>query len=302
VTPLVRLPEQEEGLGDAFIAPRTFVVWRSPLIDRWPVERTIAFHKPMRSSSPYVQGWDREEVHVGAVVTSYGNVCLGVYGQWHHPVDAGKLEYRAEAVSVDLGLILSNDGIHFREPSPGTTLIRRDQELAWDRDHRGNTDDTVMLWQGSIVNADDATHLYYGATTPGGNTAGGHMNIGLAALPLDRFGCLRLIPGNAAGQFVTCPLEVEGAAEARVNAEVPPGGTLRIALVDEDGLDELPGYRMADNGPGVRSGLDEPARWTTGSELPRRRRFRIRGTLTGAETKVFALYVRGAGTPAPFSR
>jgi hypothetical protein len=293
VTPLVRLPEQEEGLGDAFIAPRTFVVWRSPLIDRWPVERTIAFYKPMRSSSPYLRGWDREEVHVGAVVSSYGNVCLGVYGQWHHPVGTGKLEYRAGAVSVDLGLILSNDGIHFREPAPGTALIRRDQELGWDRDHRGSTDDTVMLWQGSIVNAEESTHIYYGATTPGGNRAGGHMNIGLATLPLDRFGSLRLIPGNSTGQFVTCPIEVDGAAEARVNAEVPAGGSLRFALTDEEGMTELPGYGTAQNGPGVRSGFEEAIRWSGGTELPRGRQFRIRGTLTGADTKVFAVYVRG---------
>jgi hypothetical protein len=57
--PILRLPMQEDVTNGMF-TPRTFVVWRSPTIDRWPDGNTIAFFKPMCSSSPYVEGWDGE--------------------------------------------------------------------------------------------------------------------------------------------------------------------------------------------------------------------------------------------------
>ncbi|MHB9108107.1 MAG: hypothetical protein ACYDCO_13700 [Armatimonadota bacterium] len=179
ISPLLHLPMQEHELG-AYLGPRTFVVWRSPTLDRWPLEYTRAFFKPMRSSSPYRKGWDREEVHLGASVSPFGNVCLGIYGQWHHPVtgradaeeideadgveggyqQGGDIEYYGPAVSVDLGLIISNDGLHFREPAPGFTLITRDQELAWDRDFRDNTTANTILSHARLAGEHARAHLH----------------------------------------------------------------------------------------------------------------------------------------------
>ncbi len=65
IYPLVSLPLQSPDLGKDFWAPRTFSVWRSHDLERWLLENTKAFYKPLRSSSPYRPGWDREEVHVG---------------------------------------------------------------------------------------------------------------------------------------------------------------------------------------------------------------------------------------------
>ena len=86
---------------------------------------------------------------MGAYVTPYPNVCLGVCGQWHHPITDAPPErpdYRGEEVAVDLGFILSNDGVHFREPAPGFTFIGRDQELSWDRDWRDTRPVTGCCW------------------------------------------------------------------------------------------------------------------------------------------------------------
>ena len=51
----------------------------------FPIQRCAAaserYQLPMQSSSSHRKGWDREEVHLGASVTIFGNVCLGVYGQ-----------------------------------------------------------------------------------------------------------------------------------------------------------------------------------------------------------------------------
>ncbi len=310
ISPLLRLPMQEHPLG-YYLGPRTFVVWRSPRLDRWPLEPTRAFYKPMRSSSPYRSGWDREEVHLGAVVTPVGNVCLGVYGQWHHPIgrkanaeeaDAargveggyqsdGSLDYLGAEVSVDLGLLISNDGLHFREPAPGYTFIGRDQELAWDRDFRDNTDRAnILLLQGSIVNTPERTFVYYSASTPGGNAGEIGENIGVATLPRDRFGCLRVLPGETAGTVVSKPLTAAAGTTVRFNAEVPAGSTLRIALLDADGIEELPGYGLAEMRGSVASGLDTPVRWQTRDTLPANTPFRVRVEATG-EAELYALYL-----------
>ena len=295
-SPLLRLPMQTIPRGRVHgLGPRTFVVSRSPRIDRWTLENTKAFFKPMRSSSPYLEGWDGEEVHA-VKVTTYRNVCLGVYGQWHHPPvkdeEGWETKYDGDAVSVDLGLIISNDGLHFREPAPGFTLVARDQELSWDRDYRDNEDkDNLFLIQGPLINTDRLTHLYYAASTPGGNVAEVHSNIGLATWPRDRFGYLSLIDETTTGQFVSCPLEYEQDIKLYVNADIPSGSSLQVYLLDEYGLNVLPGYGAEEGGDVKESGLDAEVVWRNKPFLPSGQRFKIRCEIKG-QTRVFALYLR----------
>ena len=169
--PMVYLPLQKHG-SVWMCGPRVMSVWRSPDVDHWPLEACHAFFKPMQSSSPYRTGWDREENHNGAYVTTYPNVCLGTCGLWHHPItDAPpeKPDYVGDQVSVDLGFIVSNDGVHFREPAPGFVFMGRDQELTWDRDWKDNTaNDHLIMLQGPMVNIGDQTVVYYTAFTPTG--------------------------------------------------------------------------------------------------------------------------------------
>ncbi len=297
ISPLLRIPMQTIYPDPIYgmMGPRTFVVWRSPTIDRWPQENTKSLTiKPMRSSSPYVKGWDREEVHF-AYVTPYQNVCLGVYGQWHHPLlldEEGEARYEGKPVSVDLGLIISNDGLHFREPAPGFTLVARDQELRWDRDYRDNEDkDDILLIQGPLINTDKLTHLYYGASTPGGNVGGTKANIGLATWTRDRFGYLSLIDEKTTGQFASSPLEYQQGMKLYVNADIPDGSSLQVYLLDEHGFDVLPGYSAADGGEVKESGLDVEVIWENKPFLPTGQRFKIRCEITG-QTMVYALYLR----------
>ena len=288
---VMRLPMQTEPLG-GYLGPRTFVISRSPQLERWPDELVKGCFKPMCSSSPYRVGWDREELHVGAEVRPYGNVCVGVCGLWHHPINDGDPVYDSKLVSVDLGLLVSNDGLHFREPAPGYVLMGRDQELSWDRDWRDNTsEDNLLLMQGNVLNTDDETFFYYGASSPGGNVFEVSHNTGLARMPRDRFGCLRLIPGAPAGQCASCALTLDGAAVLSVNADVPAGSRLQVSLLDEDGLDALPGYGNDDGGHVMESGLDTTVVWGETTTLPTGRPFRIRAEVEGA-TELFALYIR----------
>ncbi len=142
-----------------------------------------------------------------------------------------------------------------------------------------------------MVNGTERTHICYCATTPGGNVGGVRMNIGLATLPRDRFGSLSLINPSGPGQFLTCPLEVGGQTRLSLNASIPSGASLKIALTDEDGLTELPGYGRKDGLQNLPSGLDTPVEWPAGRFLPRGAKFRIRGELEGEAAQVFALYL-----------
>ena len=200
------------------------------------------------------------------------------------------MEYFGPQVSVDLGLILSNDGLHFREPAPGFHLIKRDQELTWDRDFRDNeAQDNFLLMQGSIVNTEDRTFVFYGATTPGGNTGPVMANIGVATLPRDRFACLQTIPGApGGGYFVTRALTLESGRHLFANVDVPNGSSLRFSLVDQHGLETLEGYGFDDASVPLTSGLDIAVRWRDRPALPRGIPFRIRAHLEG-QTKMYAL-------------
>lgn len=296
ISPLLRVPLQTfyPTGNSGMLGPRTLVGWRSPRLDRWPLENTKCLSiKPMHSSSLYVKGWDREEVHF-AYVTPYRNVCLGVYGQWHHPPlldEQGEARYEDDPVSIDLGFLVSNDGLHFREPAPGFTLVARDQELGWDRDYRDNKEkDNFLLLQGPLLNTAGSTRLYYAACTPGGNIAESRGNIGLATWPRDRFGCLSLTDEKHTGQLVSCALEYKQDMRLYVNANVPAGSSLQVYLLNEHGLDVLPGYGQAEGGRVTASGLDVEVRWSDRACLPAGQPFRIRCEITG-QSRVFALYV-----------
>jgi hypothetical protein len=53
-----------------------------------------------------------DQVHLGVGAASFGNVCVGLYGLWHN----AHFDKAFDDISCDFGLLVSNDGVHFREP------------------------------------------------------------------------------------------------------------------------------------------------------------------------------------------
>ncbi len=97
---------------------------------------------------------------------------LGVYGQWH-----GAKEWKD--ISVDLGFVIANDGLNFREPAHDWRFLERGKDGEWDQGG-------LLQGQG-FENIGDQSFLYYGAWDPRarGTARGG---VGIATLPRDRFG------------------------------------------------------------------------------------------------------------------
>ena len=267
---------------------RAMSTWQSARFDRWPPETTLS----MFTNGPPESGLElRLQFHMGVAVWNRGNVCIGVHGRWIEP------GHPEEPLRCDLGLAISNDGLHFREVQRHWNFIERDQEAAWDRDVQGYPASGVgerhVLYQSqSFVNHGEQTMFWYSANSrrvSADQTAFG--NTGLATLRRDGFGYLGVRPDDESGTFLTALFSTRTPGPLTANlSDDSSEHPLRLELTDEGGLDPLPGYALADCVPLVRPGLAEPVRWAERSAPPTGRSFRIRGRLTGP-ARLYALYL-----------
>lgn len=201
-----------------------------------------------------------EEIHLGAALWNRGNVLLGVYGQWHgHPSGDRRL------LTMDLGLAISHDALHFSEPVPGFRLVpAREQPRSPAGAHPA-----LMQGQG-FANAGERTLYWYGAWL-GPNSPG----VYCASWERDRLGALQPFAPDAP-LAISCPLVVtEGAATATLNVSgLGPHTALRLELLDE-GFRPVPGFSGPAAAAADASGLAVPLRWPGGALTPALGRFRV---------------------------
>ena len=140
--------------------------------------KAFAYARPGQLSDPPVKG---QQMHMGAGLWNRGNVMVGLHGMWQ---DAEQAPPKGKSwnygVRVDLGLMISNDGVHYREPVPGFKVIPRGKEGEWD--------DIAILQGHAFVNEGDKTMIWYSHWDTGGVLE--HRDIGLATLRRDGFGSL----------------------------------------------------------------------------------------------------------------
>ncbi len=238
---------------------RTGVAHASYDFEHWPDLWQWAFALP-EPADPAKRSSDKpyDQVHLGVGAASLGNVCVGVYGLWHSAAfgdDFGK-------VSCDLGLVVSNDGIRFREvgATPGQVFIHRDDSPATPVPARAFN--TILCQGNGILNVGDETRIYHGRWRNAGQKAediAQHYSaeVALATLPRDRWGALRLNPGAERGAICSAPLAIPAAGcELRINADGVGG--LSVDLLDER-FTLIPGFAG-----GRVAGPDGPAcpvRW-----------------------------------------
>ena len=227
--------------------------------DRWPDVWARSFGLP-EPRDPARRGDSQryDQTHLGVGAASFGNVCVGLYGLWHNQ-PFGE-DFRE--VSCDLGLVVSNDGIHFREPAPdpGRVFIGRDESAV--TPVPGRSLSTILCQGNGIINVGGETRIYHGRWRNAGQRAedvATHYSaeVALATLPRDRWGALGLNPGADEGTICSAPFTIAADAGAlTVNADGLAG--LAVDLLDER-FRPLPGFTAgrAD----ARDGLDAPVRW-----------------------------------------
>jgi len=235
---------------------RDLILYRSPDLIHWPETHSMGFVRqdqhqrpPRGNKSPR----NNRQAHEGVSVWNRGNVLIGIYGIWNGADDWND-------VKVHLGLVISNDGIHFREPVPDFLFVRTGDADEWDfgglQQGQGfeNVGDKTYYWYGQLSQSEVPTRTGRPWARLGG--------IGLVTLGRDRFGSLSVRVGPSApdrrGVFVTSELQLSHSARLWINAEgLGPRSTLRVELLDY-WEQPLPGYSGEKAAIVEKSGLKVP--------------------------------------------
>lgn len=271
---------------------RTFI---SADFAKWSQTNAIQF---VRSHQHHLLGPGKsrigEQTHEGISVWNRGNVLVGISGMWH-----GTKEWND--VTIDLGFVVSNDGIRFREPAHEHIFLKRGKNGEWDQGG-------LLQGQG-FENVNEQTLIYYGAWDPrvweSSPPRGG---VGIATLPRDRFADL-IVDSTTEGSgdyqmkktvssFMTRSLTIDNAAPRQfyLNADgLHDSATLRIELLDHE-MNPLPAYSGRHTAIVSNNGFQTPIVWGSRSlieNLPDRIRLRV--TFDGSRKsriRFNALYIR----------
>lgn len=286
-------------------------VWISTDFDTWLEEAGESFTLP-EPADPSLRGLagPYDQVHLGTAAFGYGNVMVGLYCIWHSRPNPGDW-FGQTTTSGDLGLVVSNDGIHFREPVKGHVYLAGQDSPPTPVPGKSFP---VILCQGNgFLNIGDETRIYHGRwrnapyVNPTITIDPAHKDdyyqnlyyaeIGLATLPRDRWGALGLFPNKDEGAVWTAPIVLpEGGCAITLNADA--ASAMRVELADERFV-LLPDYSGAASGTTTATdGFDCPVEWPHGdlSALGGRRvRLRIHLRRVGDATpRLYAAYLTAA--------
>jgi len=261
---------------------RRLVTYASTDFQHWSpcgavgLERTHDLSGPSTAADAH----QYEEIHLGAGLWNRGNVIVGIYGQWH-----GHFSGDRRRLTLDLGLALSYDAVHFHEPIPDFRFIpaREQPGSPWD------VGPALMQGQG-MENFGDQTLYWYSLWR---GTAGSGIRI--VTWPQDRLGMLK--PFRPSGsQAISCPIKVlEGQGKVYVNASgLGEHSQLHIGLIDE-GFHPIPGYSGEDAAIIAENDLRMPVQWKGGdSLLPSQGLVRLDIQFTGIrpeDCRLYAIYI-----------
>ena len=257
-----------------------------------------------------------DQVHLGVGGKSLGNVVVGLYGLWHNrPGDPTRKIPAAwfgdGKTSGDLGLVVSNDGIHFREPVKGHVFLSRFDSPVTPIE--GKTYQNILCQSGNaIVNVGDETRIYHGRWRNSTYRSDRWSEIALATLPRDRWGALGFCtppqrhrsttPESGAerseGSVWSVPVRLPKApCTLALNADAAKAMQVEIA---DTGFHLLPDFSGKHSGrTQTAGGLDCPVSWPKGSLATlqgKTVRLRIRLTKSAdADPRLYAVYIRSQG-------
>lgn len=259
---------------------RTTLAFRSPDFKTWSQATAHAYSRPGQLTEPPVPG---EQMHMGMGLWNRGNVLVGLHGMWQ---DAAAKPEKGEnwnkGVAIDLGLVVSNDGVHFREPVPNFRIIARGEPGAWD--------DTALVQGHAFVNHGDKTMIWYSHWDTSANLK--TMEIGLATLRQDGFGYLSAQEEDNDAEFITDFFELDENETIHLNvSRVSLDAPLTVELLDRR-AQPIPGYSVKVS----TSGLHVPVVWSKPVTAGRKRALRIRYPV-GIRAHVYAVYITVQNRP-----
>ncbi len=233
-----------------------------------------------------------KQFHLGPALWNRNNVMLGFYGMWNgHPSNSRQL------ITMLLGLAVTNDGLHYREPIPNWPIVSAAED-GWEvlPDTR-TSDNYPSLIQGQgFENIGEATVFWY---APGPEQVSDGIRV--ASWPRDRLGSFKpyldqRMASRGDSHVISAPIDLEG-RPARLSLNVDGQGEhwqVRCSVLDER-MCPLPGFTAADCRP-VAAGLAEPVTWANGLDAipPAEGRIRLRvdfGGIRPEDATLYALYL-----------
>jgi len=224
---------------------------------------------------------------MGAGIWNRGNVLVGLYGMWHHgPKEKPKGASYFWGMRIDLGLLVSNDGVHFREPVTDFKMIPHGAE--------GKDWDSIALLQGhAFANVGDKTYVWYSHWDCEGEFR--HMEIGLATWRRDGFGYLTPHLPNTKAHCVTrtIPASLKGLPVFINAAGVSPDAPITVEALD-DRDQPLPDYAGANAAVISADTLHGAVTWPKigGNQLPDGKTVSLRVNFPeGGKGRVYAIYL-----------
>ena len=267
---------------------RIMVTHQSCDFQDWSEASCLGFRRDSLPPAPVtVTGReDGEQVHIGAGVWNRGNVIVGFYGQWHgHPTNDRRL------VSIDLGLVISHDALHYHEPLPHFRIISAKETPSWWPPEHAVFKRFPALMQGQgFANIGDETLYWYSVW--GAEEAG----IRLARWERDRLGYVKPYLGpEGRPHLVTAPIPTGGKpVKVSLNAAgLNENSEFKVTVLDEE-FHPIPGYTAADCTGPAKSGLCEQVLWGKNGQVSAQGNIRLRVDFAGVrpeDLKLYAIYV-----------
>ncbi|MBP9225383.1 MAG: hypothetical protein KBF76_16040 [Verrucomicrobiales bacterium] len=253
---------------------RVTLTYRSPDFDHWSDSKAFALARPGQLTSSPIKG---QQGHMGAGLWNRGNVIVGLNGLWQDaPEKPAEGKNWNDGVRIDLGLVLSNNGIQFREPIPDHKVIPHGKPGEWD--------DIAILQGHAFVNEGDQTMIWYSHWDTSANLK--NMEIGLATLRRDGFGYLSQKVPDSSAHFETAPFEGTNPSKVFLNVEgVSAEHPITVQLLDEFARPVKGSLaRVTSSGTRVEVPFSQ--------EVPAGKTFALRVELpTTGDAKLYALYV-----------
>ena len=181
---------------------------------------------------------------------------------------------------IDLGFIMSNDGVHWREPVPDFKTIARGGEGAWDS--------IALLQAHAFANVGEQTYLWYSHWDCDGEFR--NQDIGLATLRRDGFGYLANQKADVPAMCETDSFEANAGTKLFMNVDgVSAEAPLKVELLDEH-AQPITGFSQDAAAVIAKPGTRVAVNWQ--SPLPAKQKLSLRVVFPpGGAAKLFALYL-----------
>ncbi len=247
--------------GKHAVGVRQLVTCASYDFEHWTDATCSGLRRSNLSPQPLVAGKNTgEQVHLGAALWNRGNVIIGFFGKWNgHPSNDRRM------VTMDLGLAVSNDALHYSEPIPDFPIVSAAEEGGGMKRRESLTLNFPALIQGQgFENVGNETLFWY-APWPEEASDG----VRVTSWPRDRLGYFSpyeggiWVYGDGSGpHFVSAPIDLEGAAaRLAVNVEGINAHSSITAEIQDQAFRPVPGYdHGASQGPGG-PGLAQTITW-----------------------------------------